>query len=105
MFAHAAAFTIRPDRWDKVNGTLGPAKAQIAAIPGLRLWLTVGNRDSGEGVTVAVFEDETSQAQGLEQIEHVLSGFVETFVSPWTAFDGKVLAFADNDWQDLIVNH
>ncbi len=102
MYAHATVFKVGTDRWDRANGTLGPAKAEIAAIPGLRLWLTVGSKESGEGVAVAVFEDNASQARGLNEIEQVLSGFAETLVTPWHVIDGEVLAFADNDWQDLI---
>ena len=81
MFAHSAAFTIRKDRWDRANGTLGPAKAQVAAIEGLRLWLVTADSDSGEGVAIAVFEDETTRDQGLPEIEEVLSGFTETLES------------------------
>ena len=77
MYAHAAVFKVGTDRWDRANGTLGPAKAEITAIPGLRLWLTVGSKESGEGVAVAVFEDYASQARGLNEIEQVLSGFAE----------------------------
>ena len=60
MFAHAATFTIRKDRWGRALGTLRPAKAEIAAIPGLRLWLAVADPHSGERIVVAVFEDEAS---------------------------------------------
>jgi hypothetical protein len=102
MFAHSTTFTIREDRWDRATGTLGPAKAQIAAIPGLRLWLVTADSDSGQGVAIAVFEDKTTRDQGLPEIEEVLSAFVETLESPWTVVDSHVLAFADNDWQDLI---
>lgn len=91
--------------WGRAVGTLGPAKAEIGAIPGLRLWLVSADPDTGEGVAVAVFEDQESHQAGLKEINQVLSGFTETHETRWKEIDAQILAFADNDWQDLHSHH
>lgn len=102
MFAHVATFTIETDHWRRALGTLVPAKSEIAAIPGLRSWITVANPESGEGFAISVFETESELSVGVPEIGRILSGLAETFQAPWHTIRGEVLAFADNDWQDRI---
>lgn len=51
------------------------------------------------------FEDQESQQAGLKEINQVLSGFTETHQTRWKEIDAQILAFADNDWQDLHSHH
>ena len=100
MFAQILTFTVKSDGWDRALGTLGPAEAQLSSIPGLRSWVTAANSETGEGVAVAVFEDMSSLEASRDQMDHSLSGFVESLASPPSVNVARVLGLFEDAWKD-----
>ena len=96
MYARVVTFNLRADAWDDAVAALDPIVEQIAAFPGLRSWVNVGNRETGKGVAVAVFESKDALEAVTSQVNEILAGFGQYFSGPPTVEVGDVLAYIDN---------
>lgn len=96
MYARVVTFNLRADVWDDAVAALDPVVEQIAAFPGLRSWVNVGNRETGKGVALAVFESKDALEAVTSQVNEILAGFGQYFAGPPTVEVGEVLAYVDN---------
>ena len=96
MFARVVTFNLNTETWDDALATLDTVKGQLETFPGLRSWVSVGNRESGKGVAVAVYENKEALEAVTDQVNEILAGFGAYFTSPPTVEAGDVLAHIDN---------
>ena len=100
MFAQSLTVTLKSDGWARALGTLGPAEAQMSSIAGLRSWVSAANTDSGDGVAVVVFEDMNALEASKDEMDHILSGFIEALESPSDVKVAQVLGLFEDNWKD-----
>jgi hypothetical protein len=96
MYARTVTFDLDTELMDEALA-FGASKAeQIAAFPGPRSWTLVGNPDTGEGTSFAVFDSKEAFEAVNDQVNQILAGFAIYFVSPPNERLGNVLAHIDN---------
>jgi hypothetical protein len=96
MYARVVTFTIRDGAWDEALEALAPLSEQIREFSGLRSWTNVGNRETGVGVAMAVFDSMESMNAVTDQVNEMLGGFASMFAGPPSIHVGEVLAHVDN---------
>lgn len=65
--------------------------------------MSAANSDSGEGVAVVVFEDMTALEASKDEMDHILSGFMEALDSPPSVKVAQVLGLFEDEWKDDLV--
>jgi hypothetical protein len=96
MQARVVTYTLKPDAWDEAVAALDQVVGQIEAFPGLRSWVNVGNRETGKGVAVAVFESREALEAVTTQVNEILAGFGQYMSSAPSVEIDEVLAHIDN---------
>jgi hypothetical protein len=96
MYARVVTFNLKPDSWDDALDALDAITERIGAFPGLKSWTNIGNRETGKGLTVAVYESKDAMEAVTSQVDEILSGFGQYFSAPPTIDVGDVLAHIDN---------
>lgn len=92
MFARIVSYNLNTETWDDALATLDTVKGQLETFPGLRFWVSVGDRDSGKGTAMAVYESKEALEAATDQVREILAGFSGFFTSPPTVDVGEVLA-------------
>jgi hypothetical protein len=96
MYARVVTYSLRIDAWDEALAALETVQEQIGAFPGLRSWVNMGNRDTGKGAAVAVFESKEALEAVTDQVNEILAGFGRFFSSPPSVDVGEVIVYIDN---------
>jgi hypothetical protein len=96
MYARTVTFDIDKELWAEALAFGASVEEQIAAFPGLRSWTLVGNPDTGEGTSFAVFESKQHFDTVNDQVNQILAGFATYFASPPNEKLGDVLAHVHN---------
>jgi hypothetical protein len=87
---------LKPDAWDEAVAALDGIVGQIEAFPGLRSWVNAADRETGEGIAVAVFESSEALEAVTPQVNEILAGFGQYMSSPPSIAIRDVLAHIDN---------
>jgi hypothetical protein len=97
MYARITTFSLNTAAWDEAVALLGTVEAQIGAFAGLKSWVNVTNRESGKGVTVAVYDNRESMEAATDQVNEILAGFGSFFSAPPSIDHGEVIGYIDNN--------
>lgn len=96
MYARVVTYNLNVDQWDEAIAALEPVMDQVGAFPGLKSWVNVGNRETGKGTAMAVFDSLESLEAVTDQVNQILAGFGAYFSAPPTVDIGEVVAYIDN---------
>ncbi len=96
MHARVVRYNLNVDQWDEAIAALEPVMDQVGAFPGLRSWVNVGNRETGQGTAMAVFDSLEALEAVTDQVNQILAGFGAYFSGPPTVDIGEVVAHIDN---------
>ena len=96
MQARVVTYTLKSDTWDEALAALDGVVGTIEAFPGLRSWVNAADRETGEGVAVAVFETSEALEAATPQVNEILGGFAQYMSSPPSIAIRDVLAHIDN---------
>ena len=95
MHARVVRYNLKVDQYDEAVAALEPMLDQIGAFPGLRSWVNVGNRETGQGTAMAVFDSPEALEAVTDQVNQILAGFGAYFSAPPTVDIGEVVAYID----------
>ena len=95
MHARVVRYNLKVDQYDEAIAALEPMLDQIGAFPGLRSWVNVGNRETGQGTAMAVFDTLEALEAVTDQVNQILAGFGAYFSAPPTVDIGEVVAYID----------
>jgi len=95
MHARVVRYNVKVDQYDEAIAALEPMLDQIGAFPGLRSWVNVGNRETGQGTAMAVFDTQEALEAVTDQVNQILAGFGAYFSAPPTVDLGEVVAYID----------
>ena len=95
MHARVVRYNLKVDQYDEAIAALEPMLDQIGAFPGLRSWVNVGNRETGQGTAMAVFDTPEALEAVTDQVNQILAGFGAYFSAPPTVDIGEVVAYID----------
>lgn len=84
MFSRITHYQFDTSRTDEVVAKMGELKQLIQAIPGIKVCLSSWKED-GNGVTVAVYEDQAAAEAAQESVTAVWSTMAEFLTSPPSA--------------------
>jgi hypothetical protein len=76
MYARITTTQANPDRMDEMLGKIDEIKVQIKALPGIVSSYTFWRSD-GQGVTIAVYEDQAAADAASEKIKVIWGGLAE----------------------------
>ena len=92
MQARVVQYTLRSDTWDAAVAALADVARQIEPYPGLRSWVSVGDRETGNVIAVAVFESSEAHEAVTPQVNAILAGFEQYMSSSPSVGTYDVLA-------------
>jgi hypothetical protein len=95
MHARVVRYNLKVDQYDEAVAALEPMLDQIGAFPGLRSWVNVGSRETGQGTAMAVFDTLEALEAVTDQVNQILAGFGAYFSAPPTVDIGEVVAYID----------
>ena len=95
MHARVVRYNLKVDQYDEAVAALEPMLDQIGAFPGLRSWVNVGNRETGQGTAMAVFDTLEALEAVTDEVNQILAGFGAYFSAPPTVDIGEVVAYID----------
>lgn len=96
MYARTVTVDMSTDSWEDMLAFGAAAKEQIAAFPGLRSWTLVGDRETGEGTSFAVFDSREAFEAVNDQVNGILAELGQYLTSPPRETLGEVLVHVDN---------
>jgi len=96
MHARVVRYNLNVDQYDEALAALEPVMDEIKAFPGLKSWVNVGNRETGQGTAMAVFDSLDALEEVTDQVNQILAGFGAYFSGPPTVDIGEVVAHIDN---------
>lgn len=82
MYARITRMVMDPTRSEEVQAKLDSVTGEVAALPGLRLWISTGDWESGAGYSVAVYDSKESAEAASAQVQQILGGFAEYMTAP-----------------------
>jgi hypothetical protein len=95
MYTRVVRYNLKVDQYDEAIAALEPMLDQIGAFPGLRSWVNVGNRETGQGTAMAVFDTLEALEAVTDEVNQILAGFGAYFSAPPTVDIGEVVAYID----------
>lgn len=81
MHARVTTFSMDASRYDEIMGVLEGVRDQINALPGLVSMTNTMDRESGEGVVVAIYEDADTANANIEKVQEIWSNFAQYMTS------------------------
>ncbi len=96
MHARVVRYKLNVDQYDEALAALEPVMDEIKAFPGLKSWVNVGDRETGQGTAMAVFDSLEALEEVTDQVNQILAGFGAYFSAPPTVDIGEVVAHIDN---------
>jgi hypothetical protein len=87
---------LKADAVDEAIAALDGVVKQIEAFPGLKSWVNVGDRQTGKGLAVAVFDSGEALEAVTPQVNEILAGFGQYMSSPPTVEILEVYAQINN---------
>lgn len=96
MFARTVTVDLNPEMWEEALDFGKSVKDQIAGFAGLKSWVLMANRETGQGTSFAVFESEDAFKAVNDQVNQILSDFGKFFAGPPNEILGDVLVQVEN---------
>ena len=81
MYARITRMTMDPSRYAEAEARLAEIADRVGALPGLTMWVTTGDRESGAGYAVAVYDSKESAEAAAGAAQELLGGFAEFMTS------------------------
>ncbi|MDH3691447.1 MAG: hypothetical protein OEU36_18560 [Gammaproteobacteria bacterium] len=82
MYARVTKFSMNMQKFEESMNLLEEIRGQINAIPGLISIVHTVQRDTGNGMTVAVYPDEAVANAALETVKGIWGRFAEFMTGP-----------------------
>ena len=93
LYARVSRYRMKPESFDEALRMVDAMKPQIKAIPGIQDWLNMGRTADGEGVVIALYENEAAAEAALPRAREI-----------WAQFADHLMAEPETEGYDVVMD-